>query len=654
MARFQREAEVLASLNHPNIATIHGVEDNALVMELVEGESPKGPMPFDDARKIASQIAAALEYAHEKGIVHRDLKPANIKVTPDGVVKLLDFGLAKAFSAEATSASASEDPANSPTLTMGATVAGVIMGTAGYMAPEQAKGKRVDKRADIWAWGVVLYELLTGERLFKGSDVADTLAQVLTKQPDIEKVPPQVRRLLRRCLERDPRQRLRDIGEARFFIEGDSLRLPASSKSATRWKIASAVLAIASLALAFVAYRHWNEELRLLKVFIPPPEKGSFAPANSIPAVSPDGRSIAFIAIAGGRWALWVRDLDSLAPRQLPGTDEAIFPFWSPDSRAVAFFSGGKLKKIALAGGPAVVLCDAPNGFGGSWNKDDVIVFAPGLNSGILRVPAAGGMAMPVTMLDQAATETSHRYPWFLPDGHHFLFTARNANAAKTTIEIGDLGSQSHRPVLVAASNAAYSPPRYLLFVRERTLMAQHLDASKIQTTGEAVPIAEDIDFPRQVFGEAQFSVSQNGVLAFTSGVLGGDTQLTWFDRSGAVKGTLGKPGDQSQWPAISPDGKTVVVERRDPRTGDSDLWTYDLATGSPSRLTFGPPNNQWPVWSPDGSFVVFNSTRAGFGSVYRPLGHWHGSRGAVGPTRVQYTSRGLVPRWPLHYRGEN
>jgi serine/threonine protein kinase len=386
MARFRREAEVLASLNHPNIAHIYGVEEHALVMELVEGESPKGPLPLDDAWKIALQIADVLEYAHEKGVIHRDLKPANVKVTPDGVVKLLDFGLAKAFSDQPDAAGT--DPENSPTVTLGATVAGTVMGTAAYMSPEQAKGKRVDKRADIWSWGVVLYELLTGERLFKRGDAADTLAQVLTKEPPLERVPPKVQRLLGECLQKDPRLRLRDIGDARRLLES---RTGVQRQVKTRPTLAAVavVLLIALVALAFVHFRKAPLQQRALRLSVPLPQNAN---VNYF-ALSPDGRRLALAISRDGKSQIYVRPLDSNELQPLSGTTGVITAgslFWSPDSRFIGFFADGRLKIIPAVGGPPQVLCESGGVGADTWNRKDVILFATD-NGSLRRVDAHGG-----------------------------------------------------------------------------------------------------------------------------------------------------------------------------------------------------------------------------------------------------------------------
>ena len=625
MARFEREARVLASLNHANIAHIYGVEDRALVMELVEGESPKGPMPFDEAWKLALQIAEALEYAHEKGVIHRDLKPANVKVTPEGVVKLLDFGLAKAYSDQSSDSSMGGDPAMSPTVTLGATVAGTIMGTAAYMSPEQARGKQVDKRADIWSWGVVLYELLTGERLFQGEDAAETLAQVLTKRPDLDRVPPQVRKLLTRCLERDPKKRLRDIGVARDLLTDEPAPLVSAPARDHKpnwlpWYVA-ALFVLASAALGAVAWMHFQEEApHLVKFFFPPPGKMNFSQDVPSMAVSPDGRRVAFEALEGGKRELWMRDLDDPAPRMLAelAINAPEIPFWAPDSRRLAFFDGSKLKKIDVTSGPAVTITDTGSSVpgSGSWNQDDVIVFGTA-NSGLFRVPAAGGSPTPVTELDKTRAEVANWAPWFLPDGRHFLYLAFSTNPEKNGVFAGDLNSKTRKQVVPFGTRVIYANPGYLLFVRDRTLLAQPFNASKLATTGDAVPVAEQADsFTVQGVTLGHFSASQNGVLMYTSGGASGGVQLTWFDRTGKKLGTAGEPANL-QWFSISPDGTSVAVTRQDPQSGKFDIWTRDLVHQSESRLT-STGNSSFPVWSADGSHIFFTSDRDGSSKIYQ------------------------------------
>jgi serine/threonine protein kinase len=397
MARFQREAEVLAALNHPNIAQIYGIEERALVMELVEGETLQGPLPLETALNYARQIASALEAAHAKGIVHRDLKPANVKVTSDGVVKVLDFGLAQL---NRDGEEAQSDPSNSPTFTMLPTSAGMILGTAAYMSPEQARGKPVDKRADIWAFGVVLYEMLTGQRLFKGETITDVLAAVVKEEPDLTRVPAKVRRLLQSCLQKDPTQRLQAIGDFKWLLE-EQRQAKSSGKSGLPWKLVAAVFAVVALVLGSAYFRRPAEQPQAVKLSILPPENTIFG--SSLPAISPDARRLAFVALAGQERKLWIRDMDSLAARALAGAEDANDPFWSPDGRFIGFFAMGKLKTIDVNSGAMLTLSEAGNSRGGSWSQSGTIIFAPSLRGALLRVPATGGTATPVTALNQAS-----------------------------------------------------------------------------------------------------------------------------------------------------------------------------------------------------------------------------------------------------------
>jgi Tol biopolymer transport system component len=594
MARFQREAEVLASLNHPNIAQIYGVEDRALVMELVEGVSPKGPMAFDDAWKIALQIADALEYAHERGVIHRDLKPSNVKVTPDGVVKLLDFGLAKAFSAEAGEAQVEGRATDSPTLTMGATVAGVILGTAAYMAPEQAKGKRVDKRADIWSWGVMLYELLTGERMFQGDDAAETVAAVIHKQPNMEQVPAQARKLLRRCLEKDPKKRLRDIGDGRELLEDTTTASPSRSGIAG-WAVAG-VLVIALGIPSFIYFRERPPLKTVLRYTIAAPENTTNLHTF---AISPDGRLLVIAATVNGKRQLWLRALDSLQVRPVPGTDDAVFPFWSPDSRYIGFFAQGKLKKIAANGGPAQSLCDAPYGQGGSWSREGVIVFSRGLSaSAIQRVSAEGGA-------DVTVRKGQTRFPVFLPDGHHFLYLLNGVSPDKNGIYISSLDGRENRRVLADSSSVSFASSR-LLFIRENTLMAQPFDAARGKTLGDAIPVAESVSFST-VASHAPVTASETGLLLYESGGVTGVNQMALYDHRGKVLGTIGEPGVVYE-PAISPDEKALVFSRAS--VSGSDLWLRDLTRGVDQRFTTDASINLAPVWSPKADRIAFTSNR--------------------------------------------
>jgi eukaryotic-like serine/threonine-protein kinase len=620
MMRFAREARVLASLNHPHIAAIYGVEERALVMELVEGPTlaeriAQGPTSLEEALPIARQIADALEYAHEKGIVHRDLKPANIKLTADGQAKVLDFGLAKALSSDPVPG---DNPADSPTLTMRATQAGVIMGTAAYMSPEQARGKTVDKRADIWAFGVVLYEMLTGARLFDGETVSDTLAHVLTKEPDWDRAPTQTRRLLRKCLEKDPKRRLRDIGDAwELLEEAAETQAIGPRHHWLPWAVA-AVAILATAGLAVVHFRETSPQPVPMRFQIPAPDKTTF---DGGIALSPDGRRLAFVANGpDGRGTVWVRSLDSIAAQALPGTEGAASDlFWSPDSRFLGFHVQGKLKKIEASGGQSQTLCETPGTVvGGSWSQDGVIIFgSPG--KGLFRVPQAGGMATPLTALDESLGEVGHLLPWFLPDGRHFLYVTYTRKADDAANYLATLDSKERKRLADSKQAAAYAPPAagsgngHLLFLRDGTLLAQALDAKRFELIGEPFPVAEQVG---SYVARAFFSVSANGVLAYRSGSFANNSQLMWFDREGKSLGTLGLPADYYGGLALSPDGKRVAVGERD-QAGKTDIWLLDLARNLHTRFTFD-ARSMKPVWSPDGNRLAFYSTRDRSESIYQ------------------------------------
>ena len=571
--RFEREAKAIAALNHTNICTVHDVGPNYLVMELVEGPTlaeriKQGPIPLDEALKIARQIGEALEAAHEKGVVHRDLKPGNVKIKPDGTVKVLDFGLAKMDGGYAT---ASE---NSPTLTMGETKAGVILGTAAYMAPEQARGKQVDKRADIWAFGVVLNEMVTGKRLFGGEDLSEVLASVIKEEPRWDVVPPKLQRLLKACLEKDPKRRLRDIGDAWRLLEEPPAPLAAPSRSpgpgkriGTAGWIAAGVFALAAGGVSVVHFREQAPVAELVRFQVPPPAKNNF---DIYLALSPDGRHLAFTATGtDGLIRIWVRDLETLEARPLNGTDGAGSLMWSPDSRAIAFGMGNQLKKVDIAGGPPLTLCDSPNTVGsGAWSKSGVVIFG-GRGAGPLRqVSEAGGAASPVTALEGGGY---HSFPSFLPDGRHFIYYRSAGGPEKQGIYLGSLDAkpneQSSKRLVATSFGAVYGPSSNggtgrVLFLREGTLMAQPFDDKRLELAGEAVPVAEHVGSTNQY---GNFSAAANGSLVYRTGSAG-NTQLTWLDSQGKALNPVGESGQYARHGACSRRNPCGLSARRSRR----------------------------------------------------------------------------------------
>jgi len=639
MARFRREAQVLASLNHPQIAAIYGLEDSggvhALVMELVEGSTlaeriALGAIPLDEAFPIAREIAEALEAAHERGIIHRDLKPANIKITPDGNVKVLDFGLAKALEGHP----ASSDIHNSPTLTSMATQPGIILGTAAYMSPEQAKGKSIDRRTDIWAFGCVFFEMLAGKRPFEGETVSDALAAVIRAEPEWSLLPsntPQtIRNLLQRCLKKNPRQRLQAIGDARIVLEevlsGASQDLPAAAEMRTGawrrqlpWAVAVAAVVLAVLFATKYFTRSAEPLPAIVSQIVPPPNtRFVFTGINPGPPIlSPDGKWLVFSAVTSdGRQLLWVRPLNSAAAKPLDGTDGATFPFWSADSRSLGFFANGKLNRLDVSGGPPLALCDVAIGRGGTWGADGTILFTPNVSSPVFRIAASGGAPQQVTTLNGSLNERSHRWAQWLPDNKHFLFFAQRAVVGTGGVYVGSLDGGSPKPIMQNESNAAYSLSGDLLFVRQGILMAQRFDAAQLRLDGDAVPLVEHVGV-NAVTSRAIFAVSETGIMVYEAGDPTGDTdQLIWYDRTGKQIEATGTPGLYLE-PSVSADSNKLAISSLAGGTGNLNIWVFDLARATKTRLTFPPSSDRQPTWAPDGKAVAFVSNRDGPPHLY-------------------------------------
>ena len=631
LRRFQREAKVLASLNHPNIASIYGLEQSDsthyLVLELVPGETlaeriARGPIPVDEALEIAKKIAEALEEAHEQGIVHRDLKPANIKQTEDGKIKVLDFGLAKAFVDDAAEA----DSSMSPTLTRDATRVGVILGTAAYMSPEQAKGKQVDKRADVWAFGVVLYEMLTGKRAFAGEDVSETLAYVLTKEPGWGALPPKtpntIRQVLELCLTKDVKRRVRDIGDVRLVMDGafGIATAAASPKRTIGWRMAAvAALGIVALVwLVLLRTRAPVETQPVMRFRTVLPSTVSLSPVGRHAlALSPDATQLVFVA----NDQLYLREMDALEATPLKGTADAGNPFFSPDGQWVGFWSEGQLKKVSIGGGAPVTLCETSNPLGASWGPDDTIVFGQ-RQKGIWKVSANGGEATALITLDSEKGERAHG-PELLPGGRTVLFTLVDrgdssvdvpfANWDEARIVAQSLETGQRRLLVERGTDARYVPTGHLVYAHAGSLLAVPFDRDSLEVTGAPIEIAEGIQMAVRGSGTAHFSFSRNGSLVYYASSFARVplNTLVTVDRSGAYRPLTQTPRAHLA-PRFSPDGKRLAVTIYDEGSAQRDIWLVEMSRASITRLTFDDANSTDPIWSPDGRTVTFASDRAG------------------------------------------
>jgi len=631
-ARFEREARAVAALQHPHICVLHDIgregETQYLVMEHLEGETlaarlGRGRLPLAELTKIGGEIADALEKAHRAGIVHRDLKPANIMLTTGGA-KLLDFGLAKP---RALTAAGSAPPSFTATLAATAldsplTQAGTVMGTVQYMSPEQIQGAPADARSDIFALGCVLYECATGKRAFEGSTSLSVAAAILEKEPASMReaaplTPPALEHVVERCLRKSPDQRWQSAADVGWELAWAERVAPAPAGPAPRrgWTVAvlAGAAALATLAAAALWLRPRPAGANLVAELPPPPEVHFAFGGNDPgpPALSPDGSQVVFAAVgAGGRRHLWLRRLDEAQARELPGSDDAILPFWSPDSGAIAYFTSsdlngsGKLMIFNLASGQAKLLCDAPNARGGSWAPDGTILFAPDISGGLFRIAASGGTPQPVTHPDPNQF-SSHRFPWFLPDGKHFLYLAVNHDdSSKDMLFWASLDGRESRPLLRSVTGGIFALGD-LLYSSSGTLMAQPLDPARGALSGTARPVAQGI-YDDSITWRPAYSAARDGALVYATGSLGAQ-QLAWVDRGGREGAALPQFAGEALTAALSPDGRRLAVSIDQ---GLQDIWILDPAGGR-SRLTFGPLANLWPVWSPDGLWLAYGSQQS-------------------------------------------
>jgi dipeptidyl aminopeptidase/acylaminoacyl peptidase len=632
--RFEREAKTISQLSHPHICALYDVgregESEYLVMELLEGETlaarlAKGPLPLDQTLRYGVEIADALDKAHRQGIVHRDLKPGNIMLTKSGV-KLLDFGLAKAFAPAGPSSGVTALPtvAGSTPLTQ----EGTILGTFQYMAPEQLEGREADGRSDIFAFGAVLYEMATGRKAFEAKSQASLIAAILTAEPPSlstiqPMTPPALDRVVRTCLAKDPDERWQSAhdvaSELKWIAQGSQAGAPAAGGPSKRrereriaWVIAAAGV-VASLALAAALFqRSGAAPARPVRLSLTKPEKAPFDSFDHV-SVSPDGRLVAFIARAsGGKNSIWVRPLSSSAATPLGGTEGAIWIFWSPGSASIGFFADGKLKRVEAAGGPPQVLADTDAPYGGTWNRDGVILFGAKGYGPLYKIAATGGTPVVATKL--AEHEDSHNWPSFLPDGRHFVFLADASSTPSHSIRLGSLDSlESVKLVPAAVTNVGFAPPDWLLFVRAGTLVAQRLDVKGGKVSGDPIPLGDQIaqSDPQHGF---DFSASANGTLVYRSENYA--SQLVWFDRAGKRLGTVGEPARYGRF-ELSPDERQVAFERLDADLRHENLWLIDVARGSISRLTSTASSDYTPTWSADGRRILYGSARSGVADVY-------------------------------------
>src|SRR5215813_2673974 len=633
LKRFEQEARATSALNHPNILTVYDIgtheESPYIVAELLQGEELRDQLNGTalSERKVidyAQQIAQGLAAAHHKGIVHRDLKPENLFVTTDGRVKILDFGLAKlrpqrieTISSEIATEKQITDP-------------GTVMGTVGYMSPEQVRGQPADHRSDIFSFGAILYEMLTGQRAFRRETMAETMTAILNEEPrelteTNANINPLLERIVRRCLEKQPGRRFQSASDLGFAIEAlstssGSQRVPAAisrevqsisgGRTSREWLLITAVILAAvalllSLPFTLAHLRESPAETRVIKLSVPAPEKSTFGNL----AVSPDGRLLAFTAATSGKVELWIRALDSLTAQALPGTEGARYPFWSPDNRWIGFFAGGKLKKIAASGGPVQTLCDSGIAGGGTWSNDGVILFTT-LGYGVYRVSATGADLKLLVSLDRSKREWNYNSPYFLPDDRHFLYFIQSGTPGAAGVFLGSTDGSLKQQILAINTNAVYAESGRggdLLFMREGALLAQPFDLKQLKLTGEALPIADHVG-QDSTFSQGNFSVSSNGVLVYDGSVDRASKQLVWVDREGKQIRSLGKIGGWSQ-PALSVDEKRIAVDRDQPG-GTREVWLYDADGGNASRFTFDPADNTTPLWSPDGSQIVWGSNR--------------------------------------------